>query len=52
MFKYNLEGGIKMAKLFATILGFFGTVAATAGSAACIMFYFDEPECPKSLIEK
>lgn len=41
-----------MAKIFAAILGFFGAVAATAGSNACIMFYLDEPECPKSLIER
>ena len=41
-----------MAKLFASILGFIGAVAATAGSAACIAFFFDEPECPKSLIER
>lgn len=41
-----------MAKLFATILGFVGGIAATVGSTACVMFFFDEPECPKSLIER
>ena len=41
-----------MAKLFASILGFIGAVAATAGSAACVMIFLDEPECPKSLIER
>ena len=41
-----------MAKLFASILSFFGGIGAAAGSNACIVFYLDEPECPKSLIEK
>lgn len=41
-----------MAKVFAAILGLFGNVGAAAGSTACVMFFIDEPECPKSLIEK
>ena len=41
-----------MGKLLATILGFVGAIAATVGTTACIMFYLDEPECPKSLIER
>lgn len=41
-----------MAKIFAAILGLFGSVGATVGSTACVMFFLDEPECPKSLIEK
>lgn len=41
-----------MARLFASILGFFGSIGAAASSTACIAFFLDEPECPKSLIEK
>lgn len=41
-----------MAKLFASILSFFGGIGANAGSNACVAFFLDEPECPKSLIEK
>ena len=41
-----------MGKLLATILGFVGAIAATVGTTACVSFYLDEPECPKSLIER
>lgn len=41
-----------MGKLLATILGFVGAIAATVGSTACVAIFFDEPECPKSLIER
>lgn len=41
-----------MAKIFAAILGLFGSVGATAGATACVVLFFDEPECPKSLIER
>ena len=41
-----------MARLFASVLSFFGGIGATTGSNACIVFFFDEPKCPKSLIEK
>lgn len=41
-----------MARLFASVLGFFGIMVAAAGSNACMAFFIDEPECPKSLIEK
>ena len=41
-----------MTKLFAAVLGLIGGIGATIGSTACVMFFFDEPECPKSMIEK
>lgn len=41
-----------MAKVFAAILGLFGNVGAAAGSTACVAIFFDEPKCPKSLIER
>ena len=41
-----------MAKLFASVLNFFGEIGANVGSTACVMFFLDEPECPKSMIEK
>lgn len=40
-----------MGSLLASILKFIGGVGATAGSAACSWAFFDEPECPKSLIK-
>lgn len=38
-------------KLFASILAALGFGAAGAGSQACLSWWFDEPECPKSLIK-
>ena len=40
-----------MKNLFASVLSFFGTLSAEAGSNACSFFWADEPECPKSLIK-
>ncbi len=40
-----------MKNLFASVLSFFGTLSAEAGSDACIVLWIDEPECPKSLIK-
>ena len=37
----------KVAKILAAV----GALLATVGSQACVMFIFDEPECPKSLIK-
>lgn len=37
--------------MFAGILSFLGKTFGVAGSNMCIIFYFDEPECPKSLIK-
>ena len=41
-----------MANLFAKICELLGGVGASAGSTACTFWYFDEPEMPRSLIEK
>ena len=40
-----------MKKLLAMVLTGVGVLAAGAASAACIMFVFDEPKMPKSMIE-
>lgn len=41
-----------MKKLFAMIVSGLGIIAAGAASSACLMFVVDEPEMPKSMIEK
>ena len=41
-----------MLKLFASVLGLVGGAVSTLGANGCIAFFIDEPECPKSLIEK
>ena len=41
-----------MLKLFATLASLVGGAVSTLGSTGCVMFYLDEPECPKSIIEK
>lgn len=37
--------------LVASILSSLGGLFANAGSVACHAWWFDEPECPKSLIK-
>lgn len=37
--------------MFAGILGFIGKAFGVAGANMCMLFYFDEPECPKSLVK-
>lgn len=37
--------------MFAGILGFVGKIFGVAGANACIIWYIDEPKCPKSLIK-
>jgi len=41
-----------MLKLFASVLGLIGGAVSTLGANGCIAFFIDEPECPKSIIEK
>lgn len=41
-----------MLKLFASVLGLIGGAVSTLGANGCVVFFVDEPECPKSLIEK
>lgn len=36
---------------FANLLAALGSLAATVGSQACLLWIVDEPECPESLIK-
>ena len=38
--------------MFASLLSFIGSIAATAGSQGCAFLFVDEPKMPKSLIER
>lgn len=38
-------------RFFASILAALGFGAASTGSQACLSWWLDEPECPKSLIK-
>lgn len=40
-----------MFGIFVHIIRTIGHIVAIAGSSACIVWYFEEPECPKSLIK-
>lgn len=37
--------------MFANLLALLGLGAANTGSQACLAMWFDEDECPKSLIK-
>ena len=37
--------------MLSAIIEFFGKLGANAGTNACVVFFFDEPECPKSLLK-
>ena len=37
--------------MFANILGFLGKAFGVAGANMCMLFFLDEPECPKGLIK-
>ena len=39
-------------KIIADILAAMGLGAATTGTQGCTLFFFDEPEAPKCMIEK
>lgn len=41
-----------MLKLFAALASLVGVATASTSSNSCISIFLDEPECPKSLIEK
>ncbi len=41
-----------MASLFAKLCEFLGGVGSSLGSTACTIWFYDEPEMPRSLIEK
>ena len=38
-------------KLFGSILANLGSLAASIGTAGCVLFIYDEPKMPKSLIK-
>lgn len=40
-----------MKELLANVLVGVGSGASNGVSQACVFMYFDEPECPKSLIK-
>lgn len=40
-----------MGSLLAKIFSMIGGLGASAGSVACTWLWWDEPECPKSLIK-
>ncbi len=40
-----------MNRFFSSILSVLGLNAASVGSQACISFWLDEPECPKTLVK-
>lgn len=37
--------------MFSALLSFLGFKSASFGSQACVVWMWDEPECPKSLIK-
>ena len=41
-----------MEKLFARIFGALGNLGSKGGNSACWVFFIDEPEMPKHMIEK
>ena len=40
-----------MLGFVSSLLTNIGSIFANAGTSACFGFFFDEPECPKSLIK-
>ena len=40
-----------MLNIFASVLEGLGNLAASVGTNACVAWFYDEPECPKSLIK-
>lgn len=40
-----------MGSLIAKIFKMIGSLGASAGSSACVLVFYDEPECPKSLVK-
>lgn len=38
--------------MFASLLSFIGSFAASFGSQGCVFLFMDEPEMPRALIEK
>lgn len=40
-----------MFDFISNVLSGIGSFASTLGTNACVLWYLDEPECPKSLIK-
>lgn len=40
-----------MLSLFSKVLESIGSFASGLGTNACVVWYMDEPECPKSLLK-
>lgn len=38
--------------MFASLLSWFGSLAAATGTKACTILFIDEPKMPKSLLNK
>ena len=47
----NLWKGVCFMSFIASLLSSLGGMFANASSVACPTWWFDEPECPKSLIK-
>lgn len=40
-----------MLSFITSAISSFASAVASLGSSACLVFYLDEPECPKSLMK-
>ena len=38
--------------MFASLLSWLGSVSASTGTKACLLWFMDEPKMPKSLLNK
>ena len=47
----NLWKGVCFMSFIASLLSSLGGMFANASSSACVGWWYDEPECPKSLIK-
>lgn len=47
----NLWKGVCFMSFIASLLSSLGGMFANASSSACLAWWIDEPECPKSLIK-
>lgn len=41
-----------MLSIFGSVIGKVASLFASASSTACVIWFFDEPEAPASIIEK
>lgn len=52
MYENSCKGGVFMKKLFAMAITALGVMVAGAASTGCIIAVIDEPEMPRSMIER